>query len=202
MSDLWNDLFLEATRPHWESMLRFAHALAPNPIEAEDLHQTSLLKALKAFPTFVQEKCQASAALPAAIQFSAAALSQTPHLRNWLMKIVKNTWLDTMPLYRRFVLDSDGTLLAGIPAAPCEPSSCSNTSPQSLTQEESEFWEAALDDTWLEKVNTLNPRQKSALFLVANDYSYKEIAEILDIPNGTVMSTLSRAIQKLKKNVN
>ena len=206
MSKQWNDLFIEATKPHWDAMLRFAHSLAPSHMEAEDIHQSALLKALKAFPNFVQEKSklalpnQSSHEPPP--ELSGVALSQNAHLRNWLMKIVKNTWLDSMPMYRRLVLDNDGNILGNVSVDPIEFGELESGKKQLLSEEERQFWESALDDEWLTKINTLNSRQKSALFLAAHDYTYKEISEILDIPTGTVMSTLSRTIQKLKKTSN
>jgi RNA polymerase sigma factor (sigma-70 family) len=202
MTKPWNDLFIEATKPHWESMLKFAHSLARNAVEAEDIHQSALLKALKAFPAFVTEKSQLSAPSNNT-QFppenlNGKTLSENAHLRNWLMKIIKNTWLDSMPFYRRFVLDSEGNVLSHVPTPPTEFNNQVGVL-ENFANEESQFWKEALDDHWLTKMSTLNPRQKSVLFLIAQEYSYKEIAEIMDIPIGTVMSTLSRSIQKLKK---
>lgn len=203
MSKQWNELFVQVTKPHWENMLRFAHSLANNSHDAEDIHQTALLKALKAFPSFLAEKnpshnSNGTKELSPEI-FNAQALTEDSHLRNWLMKILKNTWLDSLPLHKRFVLDSDGSLLGNVPVPPPEYKASEILGTSDLQNEESNFWEAALDDDWFAKVNTLNPRQKSTIFLAAHDYSYKEISEILNIPVGTVMSTLSRAVQKLKK---
>ncbi len=202
MTMQWNDLFMEATKPHWESMLKFAHSLSRNSVEAEDIHQSALLKALKAFPAFVTEKSLLATSpdgQPSRVEtLNGKTLSENAHLRNWLMKIVKNTWLDSMPFFRRFVLDSDGNVLSHVPVPPTEFNNQIGVL-KNFALEESQFWDEALDDQWLAKMNTLNPRQKSVLFLISQDYSYKEIAEIMDIPIGTVMSSLSRSIQKLKK---
>lgn len=51
-----------------------------------------------------------------------------------------------------------------------------------------------------EALKTLDPEQRVVIYLCdVNEYSYKEIAEVLDIPLGTVMSRLHRARQSLRK---
>lgn len=206
MSKTWNDIFVEASQPHWDAMLRFARSMSHSDNDADDVLQTSLLKALRAFPDFIAKKLQIenSAQADANLQQPPSNLkpdqvSENAHFRNWLMKIVKNTWLDAAPIARRLVLDSDGSILNHFSAMPAQNSATIGTKNQTMAQEEQEFWNEALDDQWTENLKTLNDRQKSAVFLVANDYSYKEISEILDIPIGTVMSTLSRGLQKLRK---
>jgi DNA-directed RNA polymerase specialized sigma24 family protein len=57
----------------------------------------------------------------------------------------------------------------------------------------------AMDDGWKLKLQDLTSRQRSVLFLSAEGYAYKEIATVLAVPVGTVMSNLSRALQKLKR---
>jgi RNA polymerase sigma factor (sigma-70 family) len=205
MSSTWNDIFVEASQPHWNAMLKFARSMCRSEIDAEDILQTSLLKALKAFPNFASKLSNPSEPPPQDAHTApsrnilANEVSENAHFRNWLMKIVKNTWLDFAPLTHRLVLDSDGSITNHTPAPPIDPSHIPGSTKEDLTQEERAFWNAALDDQWVEKLKTLNERQKSAVFLAANDYSYKEIADILDIPIGTVMSTLSRSLQKLRK---
>jgi RNA polymerase sigma factor (sigma-70 family) len=205
MSSTWNDIFVEASQPHWNAMLKFARSMCRSEIDAEDILQTSLLKALKAFPGFAVKLSNPMEPTPLDLHAAppenilASKFSENAHFRNWLMKIVKNTWLDVAPLTRRLVLDSDGSITNHTAAPPIDPSHSPGSNTQNLTQEERAFWNAALDDQWVERLKTLNERQKSAIFLAANEYSYKEIADILDIPIGTVMSTLSRSLQKLRK---
>lgn len=51
-----------------------------------------------------------------------------------------------------------------------------------------------------EALKQLEPEQRVVVFLSdVNEYSYKEIAELLNIPLGTVMSRLHRARQTLRK---
>jgi len=206
MPKTWNDIFVEASQPHWDAMLRFARSMTHSDHDAEDVLQTSLLKALRAFPAFALNKLQSEN------QTQSTAPSDTPpenllssqisanaYFRNWLMKIIKNTWLDASPISRRLVLDADGSIVNHFPAPPIERVAPLGAIAQTIADEEKEFWEAALDDQWTENLKTLNERQKSAVFLAANDYSYKEISEILNVPIGTVMSSLSRGLQKLRK---
>ncbi len=52
----------------------------------------------------------------------------------------------------------------------------------------------------LEATSLLHTEQRSVLWLVAvEEFSYKEAAEILDIPIGTVMSRLHRARRELRR---
>lgn len=48
-------------------------------------------------------------------------------------------------------------------------------------------------------INTLEGNQKSFLLLFAEGYKYREIADQYGVPQGTVMSTLYRARQKIMK---
>jgi RNA polymerase sigma-70 factor (ECF subfamily) len=174
-------------------MLRFARSLCGSTEESEDLLQTALLKALQAFPRFVSEK------LLERDLHAAGTILATPtgsrHLHNWLMKIVKNTWLDKAPLARRWVYDDDGVLMDTFPSEVIP----LGLPPASLADEEKAFFDMVLDDEWRRKFSNLSDRQRSVLFLAAHDYSYKEIADILGVPIGTIMSTLSRALTRLRK---
>ena len=54
--------------------------------------------------------------------------------------------------------------------------------------------------TTLQAFDQLNPEQRALLLWVSVEgLSYKEVAEILDVPIGTVMSRLSRARQALRQ---
>jgi RNA polymerase sigma-70 factor (ECF subfamily) len=55
----------------------------------------------------------------------------------------------------------------------------------------------------LNQVNTLPEAQRQAVFLVyVEGYSYKEAAELMDIPIGTVMSRLATARRVISDRVN
>lgn len=211
-------------------MLRFALSLSDSKAEADDLLQTALLKSLKAFPAFVEtlaapahtangldnlspENPSVPLGVPLTEEHCLALLGTEgsgAHLRNWLFKIVKNSFLDDRAKAHRWAIDSEPGRLENIPAPESSlgsqgiPGSKTHAAPlisevTELRHQESEFYRHALDDNWKAKLAQLNDKQRSILFLAAEDYSYKEIATILDIPVGTVMSSLSRAIQKLRK---
>ena len=71
--------------------------------------------------------------------------------------------------------------------------------PDVLAREREAFYWAATDDELEARLGDLTETQRSVLFLIAEDFSYKETARILGIPIGTVMSNLSRALKKLKQ---
>lgn len=55
------------------------------------------------------------------------------------------------------------------------------------------------DDVLAQAVRGLNTVERSTLMLkVLGDFKYREIAEILELPMGTIMSALSRARQRLR----
>jgi len=57
-----------------------------------------------------------------------------------------------------------------------------------------------LAQSTLEAFEQLNPEQRALLLWVSVEgLSYKEVAEILDVPIGTVMSRLSRARNALRQ---
>lgn len=192
------------TEASWNTLYRFALSLAKSEAEAEDLVQQTLVKALTHFPSFFETNYQLSSP-ESIVEFSkntdGEALAK--HLLNWMIKIAKNTFLDELNRSSRKIRhisldDWDDASPLELRSDDSLPHSTAHPQ-KSLSEMEREFFEKALDDDWSEKLSSLSPKQKSVLFLIAEDYSYKEIAELLDIPIGTVMSTLSRTVAKLRK---
>ncbi|NBW81971.1 RNA polymerase sigma factor [bacterium] len=201
----WNQVFLLYSEAAWDSVYRFSVSLCKNETEAEDLTQQTLLKSLQSLPNFFRANYAANTeaeALAAARRQGENELRT--HLLHWMLKICKNTFLDERSRasrkYSHTALQDWGEENSG----PMDPwpnqNENGNQSPQNdLASSEKSFFEQALDDDWKTRFEELNPRQRTIIFLAAEDYSYKEIAQLLEIPIGTVMSTLSRAITKLKK---
>lgn len=187
MSSQWSRVFQELSKEYWAFLFRFLVSLGHNQNEADDLMQITLLKALQAFPKFAQGNIQSIELCLKDSLISCDSVvpqSERLHLRNWMLRIAKNSFLDLKSSQKRWRSEEYIDSADNVPML--HPGS------------EDEFYTQALDDDWKEKLQVLNPKQRSILFLIAENYSYKEVAEILEIPIGTVMSNLSRAIQKLK----
>lgn len=209
----WNAAFVHITRPQWDTLLRFAHSLTHVRHDADDLLQTCLLKGLQSFPRFVEVNLpgvQTPEEASRAFQRPENAL----HLRNWLFKILKNSFLDTCARSNRTSGEEafEATSVnhehveggwhgqaARAFQVEVDFSGADKVSEAELASLERDFFRAALDDDWKKRFALLSPRQRSVVFLAAEGYAYKEIAAVLDIPIGTVMSNLSRSLQKLKK---
>lgn len=203
----WNDLFVTFSKPHWDALFRFCTSLTKNKANAEDLHQNALLKALCAFSRFVSKYTDDSISESKIHRLFSKAEIQY-HFKNWLYKIAKNTYLDNKEASDRWKFDSSEEALYDLAAEESEKfkkfaslNEKAILDPKALNQEQEKYYALTLDDGWKKRFETLNSKQRSMVFLVAEDYSYKEIAVILDVPIGTVMSSLSRAFQKLKAGV-
>lgn len=197
----WNALFVEYSKPMWNSLFRFCLTLSKDKPSAEDLHQTALLKSLTAFSKFIS-----SYSSNLQTHHDVDLLFLQPdiryHFKNWLYKIIKNTFLDQKESQKKWNYVDDAQKLSKVAtySSPFdEAASLQGHNPSLLKKEEALFYQNALDDDWRKKFQLLNEKQRSIFFLIAEDYSYKEISSILDIPLGTIMSSLSRALEKLKK---
>jgi RNA polymerase sigma factor (sigma-70 family) len=186
-------------------MYYFALQLSKNKPRAEDIAQSALLRAVKYFPNFA--KSQFGTATPSECEELLKNESHQIWLRNWLMKIVKNVFLnDASEMEKWSRLDDiydapDSALISHqTPQSFDFPlsSSISSKEPVSIQQLEAAFFEQAADDDLKKILQLLNSKQKSVLFLIAEGYSYKEVASILEMPIGTVMSTLSRCLSKIR----
>lgn len=165
--------FLNYVRPHWRRLHLIARqyvALA----DAPDLVQETLLRAWRNF----------------------SPAGDRVYQRAWLLVILRNVVLEWQRTARRRirltvvsdtelteVASSDpGELLAAIPA-----------------MNEAQFREL-LDDRLAAALDALEPVYREVLVLsVAGDLSYREIAEVLGCPVGTVMSRMGRARRFLRE---
>lgn len=105
-------------------------------------------------------------------------------LDSWLFRIIRNLWFDR--LRRRATrgneVDADEQIDLSDPVA------------DSLVEDR-----LYLREVW-QRMQELPEHQREVLVLVcAEDLSYREAAEILDIPVGTVMSRLKRARRKISE---
>ena len=167
--------FADQAMEFMPSLYTAALRMTRNPADAEDLVQETYLKAYRAFHTF----------------------QEGTNLKAWLYRILTNTFINAyrskkrkpeqteiedvedLYLYRR---------LGGLEAAAAGRSA------------EEEVLDHFTDTEVKEALESLPEQFRMAVLLAdVEGFAYKEIAEILDIPIGTVMSRLHRGRRALQK---
>jgi RNA polymerase sigma-70 factor (ECF subfamily) len=160
-----------------DSLYRTALRMTNNPQEAEDLVQETMLKAFRFAHTY----------------------QPGTNLRAWLFRILNTSAINryrrqathpapvTLPEGEEFYLYNQVRDLSG----------------QDLSQgAEEEVLGQYLDEDVYKALNDLPPNFRMAVILAdIEGMSYKEIAETLQIPIGTVMSRISRARRQLQKSL-
>jgi RNA polymerase sigma-70 factor (ECF subfamily) len=146
-----------------DSLYRTALRLTRVPADAEDLVQETYLKAFRAAESF----------------------KPGTNLRAWLFTILHNTALNRVRDRAREALSVDSDLVertAELPRGGAAPET-----PETLLLRES------LTPEVQAAVDALPPAFREAVWLRdVEEFSYNEIAEMLSIPVGTVMSRISR----------
>lgn len=154
-------MFEELALPLFEQLYNFAHWLAQDASEAEDLVQETYAKALRAFSGF----------------------QLGTNFRAWMFRILRNTFLTSRTgLKSTSVSDDEVETIAS--SAP---------SPETVLLERAdrEMVRQALTDLPV-------PFREILLLCEVEEMSYEEIAQVLAIPIGTVMSRLYRARKALR----
>ena len=167
----FTDLTMPFMGPLYSAALRMTH----NPADAEDLVQETYLRAYKGFGSF----------------------ESGTNLKAWMYRILTNTFINQYRAARRRPEKADVEdiedlylyrRLGSLDAAIAEQSP------------ESEVLSRIPDKTVKDAVDALPEQFRVAVLLAdVEGFSYKEIAEILDIPIGTVMSRLHRGRKQLQK---
>jgi RNA polymerase sigma-70 factor, ECF subfamily len=167
------DRFAALVLPHLDALHYAAMRLTREASSAEDLVQETFLRAYRALHQ----------------------LSQEDSCRAWLMKIMTNVWLNQRHRRGResLAVDIDGLDLSSADVAPGGPL---------LVPEEPE--RAVSRKQFCEDLDQALQRLPEAFRIVVmladvEGLSYKEVAETLQCPIGTVMSRLYRARQLLRK---
>ncbi len=165
----FDDLVLE----HLEMMYAVALRLTRNPAEAEDLTQTTILKALRFHDKF----------------------KRGSYIKAWLLTILRNTFINE---YRRRVRRPIFVQLSGTEAAPD-----SSPDPEVAYHPGGRTYHEVLellDDRVKSAVEGLPDEFRTPVIMAdIEDKSYKEIAEAMDCPLGTVMSRLYRGRKLLRR---
>jgi len=165
--------FEELALPLLPSLYNFAHWLSGNRHDAEDLVQESLLKALRGFPSF-----------QAGTNFKA-----------WIFRILRNTYLTSrsgLAAIRTVALEEE----LG------EPGGQENWPESVIDRQTPELNLMQLADrAALEAaMGKLSPPLLEVILLCdVEELKYREIAIVLEIPIGTVMSRIARARAALRR---
>jgi RNA polymerase sigma-70 factor (ECF subfamily) len=164
--------FEQIMLPHLDAAHNLARWLVRDPSMAEDIVQDAYERAWKYFATF-----------------------RGGSGRAWLLQIVRNSAYSTLKAQRRRM---EVSLSSGMHAADEDGVDMdipdSSPDPEAALAQRQDF--AALEDA----LNALPVAWRECLILrEVEALSYKEMARIMDVPIGTVMSRLSRARQALQR---
>jgi RNA polymerase sigma-70 factor, ECF subfamily len=118
------------------------------------------------------------------------------NLKAWLFRILTNTFINQ---YRRKAARPDTTELDDVEESILY-RHMRNVSPGSASPDpEAELIDNTLSSEVKDALEALPEKFRTTLLLDVEGFSYKEIAEVLDIPIGTVMSRLHRGRKFLQK---
>ena len=167
--------FADLAMEHMSSLYSAALRMTRNPSDAEDLVQETYLKAYRGFGGF----------------------EEGTNLKAWLYRILTNTYINTYRAKQRRPTETDlddvedlflYNRIGGLEAARASRSA------------EDELMDLFTEAEVKTAVEELPEGYRMAVLLAdVEGFSYKEIAEILDIPIGTVMSRLHRGRKALEK---
>lgn len=160
---------------HMDALYASALRLTRSPKDAEDLVQDTYLKAFRFFDSF----------------------ERGTNIKAWLFKILTNTFINK---YRRRVKEKE---LADAPAEDVMLDRfVSGDQVRALQDPESDFFSKLLSDEVVEALDQVPVDFRMVVILAdVQDFSYKEIAEIVGCPVGTVMSRLFRGRRILQKHL-
>lgn len=163
--------FEDVALVHLDLLYRAALRLTRNRAEAEDLVQETWLRALRHFDQF----------------------DPGSNCRAWLLTILRNAFLNRLRREGREILESDMAAIEAGAARP-EETSVAYSSP------EENFLQTVLHGDVDRALKTLPLPFRFVVTLAdLEGLTYKEVAQVLGCPIGTVMSRLSRARQLLRK---
>jgi RNA polymerase sigma-70 factor (ECF subfamily) len=156
-----------------DSLYSAALRLTKNERDAEDLVQDTCMRAFRFFDKF----------------------ERGTNIKAWLFKILTNTFINR---YRRKV--KERTLVEGSERDAVHERFISRDASDFAANPEQYFFDRLLSDDVLRAMDAL-PIEFRLVVILADlqEFSYKEIADILECPVGTVMSRLFRGRKLLQK---
>lgn len=158
--------------PMLDQLYRAARRYTGNAADAEDLVQETMAKAYSAFHRF----------------------EDGTNIRAWLLRILTNTWINS---YRKTQCRPGEVLSDGITDA--QLAAQAGHSSAGLQSAELAALESLGDDEVRQALAQLREDQRLVVYYAdVEELRYKDIALILDIPEGTVMSRLHRGRRALR----
>jgi RNA polymerase sigma-70 factor, ECF subfamily len=161
--------FRDAAMPHLDDVYTLARYLLHDAADADDAVQECYLRALRYFDTF-----------------------RGTEIKPWLFAILRNVCRGEFARRSHATLAMDDTTDDAEDAAPLWQEEQASPETETLRQ-----WDA---ETIRRLVAELPNSFREAIVLrEVNDLSYREIADVVGVPVGTVMSRLARARSMLRK---
>lgn len=164
--------FENVTMPFLDALYNTAYRMTRNAEDAEDLVQETYLKAYKYYDKF----------------------QEGTNLKAWLFKIMKNTFINAYRKKQQVPPETDfGDIEESFESLVSEEVKRDIKSP------EDELLSGVLDEDIQHALEDLPPDFRMVVLLAdLEGFTYKEIAGILDVPVGTVMSRLYRGRRLLE----
>jgi len=160
---------------YMDALFSAAMRMTRNPADAEDLVQETYLKAYRAFPGF----------------------EEGTNLRAWLYRILTNTYIN---LYRAKQRRPEVTDVEDVEDLYLFHRLSATSAAAGSRSAEEEVLASITDVEVKEALDSLPEAFRLAVYLAdVEGFSYAEIAEITDVPIGTVMSRLHRGRKALQK---
>jgi RNA polymerase sigma-70 factor, ECF subfamily len=166
------DRFARDALPYLDQLHRAARRYTRNRCDAEDLVQETMMRAYAGFPAF----------------------RDGTNLRAWLFRIMTNTWINS---YRAAQRRPAEHLTGHITDSQLRAYS-QHSAP--LPSAEVEALQAMTDDEVKRALDALPEALRMVVFYAdLEGFKYREIAAIMDIPLGTVMSRAHRGRRRLRR---
>ncbi len=165
--------FTEEAMPLLDQLYGGALRMTRNPQDAEDLVQETYLKAFKAFDSF----------------------KPGTNLKAWLYRIMTNTYINTYRKKQRRPLETSAEDVTDRQLY-----TTSSHDSIGLQSAEVEALKNLPDKQIADAMNSLSDDYRMVVYYAdVEGLAYKEIAEVMDIPLGTVMSRLHRGRKQLRE---